>query len=140
MPTLSIVFIRTALVYFATAMSLGTLLLLQKALSLNARLWLLLPAHIEAILAGWLIQLILGVAYWMFPRFSRPPRRGHPALPWLAFIFLNAGIFQIILASYLPTLAWLPLAGRALQFAGEACFAYHLLPRIRPFGDNVTTN
>lgn len=137
MPALSIVFIRAALIYFCAGISLGSLLLLQKALPLDARLWLLRPVHIETMLTGWTIQLVMGVAYWMFPRFAQSPRRGHPAWPWLAFVLLNAGILMIILGTYFPSIVPAPLAGRALQFAAVACFAWHLLPRVRAFGDSL---
>lgn len=56
-----------------------------------------LPAHIEFVLFGWTAQLIMGMAFWILPRFPKPPLRGNEQLAWRAFLALNAGVALIAL-------------------------------------------
>ena len=39
-------------------------------------LWRLLPAHIELLLLGWTLNLALGMAYWILPRYKTGAPRG----------------------------------------------------------------
>jgi heme/copper-type cytochrome/quinol oxidase subunit 1 len=60
-------------------------------MSLNPFLWRLLPVHIEFLLFGWIVQLVLGVASWIFPRFWRS--RGNQTPAWISFGLLNLGVW-----------------------------------------------
>ena len=77
MPRLTRLYVRAALVYLILGFSLGALLLANKGLPLHPALWAWLPAHIEFLLMGWIVQFALGIAFWIVPRFWRPPRRGN---------------------------------------------------------------
>lgn len=132
MPRLSRWFIRSALVYLALGFTLGGLMLSNKGVPLSPLLWRLLPAHIECLLMGWTVQLMMGVAFWILPRFQG--QRGNETPAWAAFFLLNAGV---LLAGFGPTLALaggVMTAGRMAEVAAVAAFAIHAWPRIKPAG------
>src|SRR5574341_695886 len=109
MPLLRVFFIRTALIYLSLGFTIGGLMLFNKGLTIMPAVWNLLPAHIEFLLIGWIIQLILGVVFWILPRFSQGPPRGKEEIAWLSYLLINAGIWMDILAPLFYELPWLPL-------------------------------
>lgn len=135
MPRLSIWFIRSALVYLALGFTFGALLLFTKGVPVVPIFWILLPAHIEALLMGWTVQLIMGMAFWILPRFSAAPKRGNEKIAWGAYLLINAGVLLVILSAYLPGGQWFLLAGRIAQACSVALFALHAFPRVKGFGD-----
>ncbi|MDX1671108.1 MAG: hypothetical protein R3211_02110 [Balneolaceae bacterium] len=92
MPTASVWMIRGSLIYLLAAMLVGALLLVHKAVYLHPSVWQLLPLHIEMALFGWIIQLTMGTAYWIFPRFLEGLPRGNPTYIWAAAGLFNLGI------------------------------------------------
>ena len=129
MPRLSCWFLRSAFIHLLLGFTLGSLILFHKGISLHPMVWGLLPAHIELVLFGWIIQLIMGVGFWIFPRFRRA--RGNETLAWLAFGLLNLGLWLIVLNSlfnlYSPIIFW----GRLAEVGGIVAFARHAWPRIK---------
>lgn len=95
-------------------------------------LWLR-PAHRELLLVGWSIQLVMGVAFWIFPRqrLAGSPY-GREALAWLAFVLLNAGVWLVIAGS--SNAPWLALLGRVAEVGAAGAFATNLWGRVRAFG------
>ena len=79
MPRLSCWFIRASLLYLGIGVIFGGIVLAAKGFpgSLNWT-WLLLPAHIQLLVGGWMIQFTLGMAYWLLPRLSGAGDRGSP--------------------------------------------------------------
>lgn len=132
MPRASVWFIRAALVYLLVGFTFGALLLMNKALGWSPRWWLLLPAHIETLIIGWTLMLVMGVAYWILPRFQTERRR--VALVWAAFGLVNVGIWAVALAPFVGAGPGLTVAGRAAEVAAAAAFAVHAWPRIKPPG------
>ncbi|MGE5223755.1 MAG: hypothetical protein ACM3PY_15060, partial [Omnitrophica WOR_2 bacterium] len=97
-------------------------------------IWRFLPAHIEALLMGWVVQLILGMAFWILPRFGTGARRGNVKAAWAALILLNAGIWLVVSGPLFqePTLAaWIPFLGRLAECSAALAFALHAWPRIK---------
>lgn len=131
MPRLSVWFIRSSLAYLVLGFTFGGLMLFNKGAPLHPSLWSLLPAHIEFVLFGWTVQLVLGMAFWILPRFPKPPVRGNEKLAWTAFILINAGIWLLALASFGLAGEWLTLSGRLAEAAGILGFAIHAWPRVR---------
>ncbi|MFZ5623916.1 MAG: hypothetical protein ACOY71_05750 [Gemmatimonadota bacterium] len=135
MPALSRWFVKAGFVSLAVAL-LGELLLARPA-----HLWPALPdaalqlGAVHLLTVGWLLQLITGVAFWMFPRHPTLPPRG-PAWPgWLGFGLLNLGLLIRVLAEPwrlgFGGPAW-PLAISAmLQFAAVLLLVGLLWPRVR---------
>jgi hypothetical protein len=110
----------------------GALLLWNKGVLIAPQLWLLLPAHIELLLIGWTVQLALGVAYWILPRFQTS--RGNTAPVWSAFVLLNLGVILVSIAPFMPQLTFVSVAGRGAECAAALAFALHAWPRIKPPG------
>ncbi len=69
MPRLSCWFIKAALLHLAIGVVMGGLILSAKGVPATfGWAWVLLSAHIQLLVGGWLVQLALGMAYWMLPR------------------------------------------------------------------------
>jgi len=131
MPRLSCWFVRAALVYLAVGFTLGAFMLANKGLGLAACLWRTLPIHRELLLMGWLVQLAIGVAFWILPRFSQGAPRGNETTIWLAFILLNLGIGLVAAETVLtvPGLVWI---GRIVEIGGVLAFVVGSWRRVRP--------
>jgi hypothetical protein len=129
MPRVAAWFIRASLCHLVGGFVLGGLLLAGKGITLPPALWALRAVHIEMLLVGWMIQLVLGVAIWIFPRFvmhQRPRRSAVTA--WLAFALLNLGVVLVGVGGSLAA------AGRVSELAAAASFAIHLWGRVSPAG------
>ena len=138
MPRLSRWFVRAGFV------ALGFALLLELLLARPSTLWPTLPdaaLHLGAVhllTVGWLLQLITGVAFWMFPRHPTAPPRGDARLGWWGFSLLNLGLALRLLGepwrlAYAGP-SW-PLAISAvLQVAAVGCIVRLLWPRVRTAG------
>jgi hypothetical protein len=137
-PRLSVWFVRTALVHLTAGFTIGALLLFNKGTPLHPALWQLLPAHVELLLLGWTLNLALGVAYWILPRYKTGPPRGAEWLVWLAYGLLNSGVLAVCLAPWIrvaePAEAALLGFGKLCEVLAGAAFAGHILPRIKPHG------
>jgi hypothetical protein len=132
MPRLSRWFVRAALVYLALGFTFGALLLFHKGAPLHPLVWRLLPAHIEFLLLGWTVQLAMGVAFWILPRFGGS--RGGAAPAWIALFLFNAGVLLAGLGPSLGGPAVLSFLGRLLEAGGALAFGVHAWPRIKPLG------
>ncbi len=92
MPKLTRWMLKTALVYLILALSLEGL---QTAFSA----WIptfstqgLRPVYIHLFMLGWVTQMIIGVAIWLFPPRSKHLPRGNEKLSWVGFWGLNMGL------------------------------------------------
>ncbi len=135
MPSLSRLICRTAVVYLAAGAVLGGLLLTAKAMESLPYLWRLRPLHIEWLAVGWMAQLAMGVAYWIFPKRGAPPREGTMRA---AFALLNAGLVLVTLGTLA---AWPPLvpAGRLAEIGAALAFIRAVGPRVRPIRGHTHT-
>ncbi len=134
MPRLSVWIIRTALLYLGAGFTLGALILFQKGVPYFGAVWRLLPMHVEFLLIGWTMQLAMGVAFWILPRFMRGAARGDERLVWLAYALLNAGVLAVGAGQWLGALAALLLLGRTAELLAAALFALHSWPRVKRSG------
>ena len=130
MPRLSVWMIRTALLHLLAGFTIGALLLANKGVPLHPMVWRLLPIHIEFLLLGWTLQLALGVAFWILPRFQNArPRAG---LAWMAYLLLNLGIGLVAASVFLVTVPALTFWGRLLEVGAAVAFGLHAWPRVKP--------
>jgi hypothetical protein len=95
MPPIARAFVKAAFLYFVVAFVLSALMMLDRWLSFSRWLRVVYVSQLHLLMVGWITQLAIGVAYWMFPRFlkvqdSRP--RGSDTLAWAVFICLNVGL------------------------------------------------
>lgn len=133
MPKLSIFFIRTSLIYFIIGITIGAVMLADKGLPFYNAIWTLRSAHIELALLGWIVQLIMGTAYWILPRHPVGEPRGNIYTAWSSYTLLNAGIIMGIASIWFLNSPRLDILFRLLQFAGIGCFAYVIWPRVLTF-------
>jgi len=78
MPLLARNMTKAAFLYFIAAFLLAALMLLDRWLSFSRWLKVVYVSQLHLLLVGWITQLAVGVAYWIFPRFlkEQDPRRG----------------------------------------------------------------
>ncbi len=132
MPRLSVWMIRAALVHLATGFAIGALLLTHRGAPLHHAVPLLRPAHAELLLLGWTMQLAMGVAFWILPRFRTGPERGDERPALLAFLLLNLGVIAAA-AGGISGLDPLSLGGRAAEGSGRGGVRRPCMARVKPF-------
>ena len=110
-------------------------------------------SHTQFLILGWLTQLILGVAWWLFPPLSiglrpgepKPARRGQAQrgsepLFWATFVCLNAGILLRALFEPLYALTQVSVYGLLTGISGlflfvaAAAFVVNMWGRVRQLG------
>lgn len=129
MPRVSAWLVRSSLLHLAVGVTIGALLLAGKAgwpLGGGA----LVPVHREMLLVGWLVQLALGVGFWILPPVRGGAIRKRPA--WTVAVLLNAGVALFLAGSLwggAGGAGWLRAAGRTLEALAVVGFAVPLARR-----------
>jgi hypothetical protein len=123
--------IRTALIYFVLALAAGLLLAIP-----IVKIPALTPVYFHLLMVGWVTQLIIGVAYWMFPRYSKESARGAEWLGPTIYILLNVGLILRILGeplqgSGIAWAGWLLAISAVLQVVAGWLFVAAMWPRVR---------
>jgi hypothetical protein len=135
MPSVTRWFIKSSLLYLAAAFGLALWLAAQPlgfALAPG-----LSPVFFHFFLVGWVTQMIMGVGYWFFPKFSIEQPRRSERLGWVIFWLLNAGLLLRGLAEPLlavnPDSVWgLVLVSSAiLQWFAGILFVVNAWGRIK---------
>lgn len=141
MPPLVRLYVRTAFVYFVAGFLLLALMALDGWLNIGRWFGAVYLSQLHLLVVGWITQLSIGVAYWMFPRFLKeidPRPRGSDTLAWAVYICLNAGLvlrlavepfYRMTGQSWLAALV--ALSG-VLQAAAAVGFGLLIWARIRP--------
>lgn len=131
MARVSIWALRLAIVHLMAGFTVGALLLANKGASLLPLAGLsapqLLRVHHHALVFGWTVQLVMGVAYWILPTFGARTERGREAAMIAALVALNLGVM-------LAALGW-PMAAWGAQACAALAFAAHAWPRVKAFGE-----
>lgn len=136
MPTVSRLFLKFGLVYFIAALACGV------AMAWAGGAWgaILLPTYLHLFVVGWLTQIIIGVALWLFPKWTKAQPRGREWLSWTALVTLNVGLLVRVVAepgqalfdaSWQPTLSVLLVVSAALQWVGGMAFLVNIWGRIK---------
>jgi hypothetical protein len=134
MPRASVWLIRAALVHLVIGFTLGALLLVNKATGLTAAIWRWLPVHLEILLVGWFVQLVMGVAYWIFPRFGMSrAARGREGMAWLALVLVNAGVWLAAIG-WAESVSAIMVVGRMAELAAAGVLAVNIWSRTRASG------
>ncbi len=92
MPPVSRWFIKTGIIYLLISLLMGIGLSWPGSTPLAAWLTSLFPTFYHVLVVGWITQLIFGVAYWMFPRYSKEQPRGNETIGWITYAFINIGL------------------------------------------------
>jgi len=135
MPLLVRWMIKAALAYFVLALLAGLVEVAGGPLGLS------LPGthavFLHLLVVGWITQLIIGVATWMFPKFSKDRPRGDERLGWATFALLNAGLLlraagEPLLGDALQGAArWAVAVSAGMQLAAGWLFVINMWPRVK---------
>ena len=133
MPTLTRWFLKAAILYLLFALVAGIALAFPAAGTISG----FFPAYFHMLTFGWLTQLIFGVAFWMFPKYSVAKPRGHEWLGWATFTLLNTGLILRIIFEPLNAIApslmnsWALIASAILQWLSGFSFVLNTWVRIK---------
>jgi cbb3-type cytochrome oxidase subunit 1 len=136
MPVLTRLFARTSLVYLVAALVTGLLLALRNVIDLPPLVDALAPVYFHLLMLGWIAQLIFGIVYWMFPKYSRERPHGNERLAWAVYWLLNAGLLLRVAAEPLTTLfggvwGWALVASALLQWLAGMAFVINTWGRVK---------
>ncbi|HMD80545.1 MAG TPA: hypothetical protein VKE92_04500 [Anaerolineales bacterium] len=130
MPLLTRTLIKTAMVYFSIALLLGILMAVRASTGM-------FPVYVHFLVFGWLTQLIFGVIYWMFPKYSKQTPRGHESLGWITYGALNLGLVLRAIAEPIHAVQATQLSGlllvlsAILQWLSGLTFVVNTWARVR---------
>lgn len=133
-------FLRTAVAFLALGLALGVWMIARRELLGEAPSTYLVSAHTHAILVGFVMMMILGVALWMFPRARKGDTRYRPALAEAAYWLVTAGTAGRVAAELARTwsgamaLRWIVVLVGLAQAVGLVLFFATMWSRIRPVG------
>jgi len=127
-------FIKTSLVYlFMGALAGGWMLLAQTGV-LAAPAINLISIHAHLVGIGFFLQMVCGVALWMFPRKTGESREraARDPLAWATYFLITGGLAVRILASLSATVFGNTMlaASTLLQLAGIMAFVVGIWPRV----------
>ena len=137
MPPLVRRYLKTAIVFLATGLTIGFTLLVRREL---LGVWpspYLITAHVHAVLVGFVLMMILGVALWMFPRAARDDTRYDPRFAELAWWLVTGGTALRLSSELLragigaPALRWAVVGAALAQVLGVGVFFWTMWSRIR---------
>jgi hypothetical protein len=107
----------------------------RRAMGLPAWVAALDPVALHFLTVGWLTQMVFGVAFWMFPRYSPDAPRGSDRLGWITWATLNLGLALRAVGEPLATIGspvpGLLLPSALLQLGAALAFVANTWPRIR---------
>ncbi|MCA0456932.1 MAG: cbb3-type cytochrome c oxidase subunit I [Chloroflexi bacterium] len=130
MPTITRYFIKTAMLYFAFGLLLGFLISARSLLNLPSFIANMNPTYLHLLVVGWITQLIIGVAYWMFPKFSKAEPRGDERVGWAIYALLNIGLLLRAVGEPFQ-IGWLLPISAILQFFAVWMFVIVIWPRVK---------
>lgn len=137
MPKLTRWFLKLSLVSFILAVLLGMLLAARVPLNLPGIISTLSPVYFHLFMFGWVTQLIFGIVFWMFPKYSRLQPRGSDTLGWVVFWLLNAGLSMRVIAEPAQALnpsllwGWVLAASAVLQWLAGMFFVVNTWGRVK---------
>ena len=138
MPKLSVWLVRASLIHMGVGFLFGAFILYQKGMPVFAWSWRLLNPHIELMIFGWTIQLVMGIAFWILPRFSGEHRYGKVYLGWWSFALLNTGILATAVGTWFAVDS-IALAGRLNTIGAVLLFVILIYPRVKPLGGYIAS-
>jgi len=133
-------YIKTAIVFLAVGIALGGWMLVNRELHGRQPTEYETSAHTHLIFVGFVMEMILGVALWLFPRPHKDDTRYSPRLVDIAYWLVTVGTV-IRAAGELAranedgmALRWLIVCSGLAQIGGLGLFFYTMWSRIRAVG------
>ena len=131
MPKLSVWMVRASLIYMGIGFLFGSLILHHKGIPIFTWTWRLLNPHITLMIFGWTMLFVMGIAFYILPRFSdRNNRYGAEYLGWRSFYLFNGGIISALggwFANHTFT-----LIGMLLLLGGVLLYIGMMWSRVKP--------
>ena len=133
MPRVSKWLIRASLIHFVSGALLGVAYMWFKVTG-----WPLFavshrPVHIEQMLMGWLVQLVIGVAYWILPAAEPAGLRRRDGVMWVVFLLLNVGVVISAFGGDPNFPDWIAVPGRLAETLAVLLFGAHAWNRQRAY-------
>ena len=136
-------YVKTAILFLAVGLLIGGWMIVQRELHGRFAGPLITSAHTHAILVGFVMMMILGVALWLFPRPDKSDTQYQPAVAELAYWLLTVGTAVRVagelmrIGSTALWLRWTVVAAGLLQIVGILFFFYTMWSRIRAVGSQA---
>ena len=136
-------FLKTAILFLGVGLVIGGWMIVQRELTGRPVSAYLTSAHTHAILVGFVMMMILGVALWMFPRPAKGDTRYRPNLAESAYWMLAGGTGVRVAGELLraiyddPWLRWAVVAAGLAQIVGLLTFFANIWSRIRGLGSTT---
>jgi uncharacterized protein involved in response to NO len=136
-------YIKTSIVFLGVGLVLGGWMMAQRELADIGPSAYVASAHTHAILVGFVMLMILGVALWMFPRPEKGDPRYRPRAAEAAYWLVTVGTALRVAGelcrsmSSARALRWAVLVSGLAQIAGIGLFFVNMWPRIRPLGSRM---
>jgi heme/copper-type cytochrome/quinol oxidase subunit 1 len=140
MPALVRWYLKTAIAFLALGLLLGAVMIVRREIGGVYPSSYLVSAHTHALLVGFVLMMIFGVALWMFPRPVGGDRLSLPRSATVAYVLLAGGTLVRFVGevgrswSASPALRWAIATAGVLQVVGALCVFIALWPRIRASG------
>jgi cbb3-type cytochrome oxidase subunit 1 len=137
MPALTRWFLKSALVYFAVALVLGVVLAAPAVFAIPPAIAVWGPVYFHLFMLGWVAQLIFGIVYWMFPRYTKDNPRGSEKLALVTYVLLNAGLVLRAIAEPIHSLrpasewGWVVALSAVLQWLAGMAFVLNTWARVK---------
>ena len=136
-------YLKTGIAFLTLGLALGLWMMAERELFQRFPSRYVVSAHTHAILVGFVMMMILGVALWLFPRPAREDTRYSPRAAEVAYWLLGGGTALRVAAELARTgvtSLWLrtaTLVTGVLQVVGLLIFFYTMWSRIRPVGSQT---
>lgn len=136
-------YIKTGVAFLFAGILLGSWMLARRELYDEWPSPFLVSAHAHVVFVGFVLNLILGVALWLFPRAAKSDTRYSPSRIGAAYWILTAATALRFAAEVLrawsswAVLRWTVLAGGVGQGIALALYFWTMWSRIRPVGSHL---
>jgi hypothetical protein len=136
-------FIKTAIAFLTVGLAIGVWMIARRELFGVFPAPYLVSAHTHALFVGFVMEMILGVALWLFPRPAKEDQRYSVRAVgvsyWLLTLATAGRIAGELAHPFLDSsaLRWTVLACGLGQAVAILTFFYTIWTRIRPLGSHV---
>lgn len=136
-------YIKTAIAFLALGLAIGVWMIVRRELYSAYATPFETSAHTHALLVGFVMEMILGVALWLFPRPEKGNVRYSPRAAEAAYWLLTVGTAARVAGelarpfSVSLVLRWLIVLCGIAQTVGLLLFFHTMWPRIRAVGSAV---
>src|SRR5688500_15497445 len=133
-------YIKPAVLFLMLGLAIGVWLLIRRELYGQHATPYETSAHTHAILVGFVMMMILGVALWLFPRPEKADERYRPVFAEVAYWLLTLGTAGRTAGELMRSsvgelwLRWAVVVLSLLQIAGLLLYFHTMWSRIRPVG------